>query len=162
MEKKALKVEGKSFLDYDIDAYCFISVNQVEKDAFIAFKYLEISEKIMENCPYDVIHNVANEYFHRFCAHNKGFTHLTGSKNDYLIGYLYIKYNKSDSVDVKTEIDCINNLLLEFDLNKVWGKVTHLVGRKTGHCMAYFFIDYSSNDPIDVHFEMLSINDIIK
>ena len=61
--------------------------------------------------------------FSAFLPRKKKFTHLVGSKNGYLIAYMFIDYNSDDSIDVHKEMLPINNLLIEFDTDHLWGKI---------------------------------------
>ena len=69
---------------------------------------------------FDVLHKVADEYFHRHCdKNNKIFTHLIGTKNGHFAGYFYIIYDSSKS-NVLNEYHVINNTLGEFDTHNLW------------------------------------------
>ena len=72
---------------------------------------------------FSAVHRVANAYYHNHCNDNKDFTHNAGSNNDHLIAYFYLKYNKSDLVNVKKEIDTLNKLLSSHNANNFWGKI---------------------------------------
>ena len=73
--------------------------------------------------PFSAVHRVANAYYHNHCNDTRDFTHYAGSNNDNLIACFYLKYNKSDLVDVKKEIDTLNKLLSSHDANNFWCKI---------------------------------------
>ena len=65
---------------------------------------------------FDVIHEVADEYFQRHVAENRSFTHQSGSKNGknmFAIFYLY--FNTNDTVDFHREMNLLNKILSDFD-----------------------------------------------
>ena len=49
---------------------------------------------------FDVLHKIAEEYFHRFCPDEKKmFSHMVGPKAGHQVGYFYLNYKSSDPTD---------------------------------------------------------------
>ena len=81
---------------------------------------------------FDVLHKVADEYFHRPCdKNNKIFTHLVGTENGHFAGYFYINYDSSKPIDVLNEYHVINNILGESDTDNLWRKIRHFEVKET-------------------------------
>ena len=72
---------------------------------------------------FGVINQAANESFQRFFQAKKNFTHLVGSKNGNLVAYFFVYYDFSEPIDLHNKTRCIKNLISEYDIDNLWGKV---------------------------------------
>ena len=65
---------------------------------------------------FDVIHNVADEYFSYHVPNTRGFTHHSGCANGKnMEGHFYLYYNTNDTVNFHSEMKKINEILKDWD-----------------------------------------------